>query len=53
MSKIDNLKWCSNCLSMSTRPRISFDQRVFVMHVGGWKKKLLTGIGALMNLITY
>lgn len=29
MSKIDNLKWCSNCLSMSTRPRISFDQRGF------------------------
>ena len=25
MSKINNLRWCSNCLSMSTRPRITFD----------------------------
>ena len=24
---LENLKWCSNCLAMSTRPRISFDQR--------------------------
>jgi N-acetyl sugar amidotransferase len=24
---IENLQWCGNCLSMSTRPRISFDQR--------------------------
>jgi N-acetyl sugar amidotransferase len=24
---IDNLKWCSNCLTMSTRPRITFDVR--------------------------
>ena len=24
---IENLRWCTNCLSMSTRPRISFDQR--------------------------
>lgn len=24
---LDNLKWCSNCLTMSTRPRISFDER--------------------------
>ena len=23
----DKLKWCSNCLAMSTRPRISFDDR--------------------------
>jgi N-acetyl sugar amidotransferase len=23
----NNLSWCSNCLSMSTRPRISFDER--------------------------
>src|SRR5438045_167127 len=22
-----NLRWCANCLMMSTRPRISFDQR--------------------------
>ena len=22
---VDNLRWCSNCLSMSTRPRITFD----------------------------
>ena len=26
-SPIDNLRWCSNCLAMSTRPRISFDSR--------------------------
>ena len=25
----DDLKWCSNCLSMSTRPRITFDERGF------------------------
>jgi N-acetyl sugar amidotransferase len=24
---VDNLKWCANCLTMSTRPRISFDER--------------------------
>ena len=24
---VDNLCWCTNCLSMSTRPRISFDVR--------------------------
>jgi len=23
----DNLRWCSNCLTMSTRPRITFDER--------------------------
>jgi N-acetyl sugar amidotransferase len=26
-STVDNLKWCSNCLTMSTRPRITFDER--------------------------
>ena len=26
-SKIDNLRWCTNCLAMSTRPRITFDER--------------------------
>lgn len=26
-SKLDELRWCSNCLAMSTRPRISFDER--------------------------
>jgi N-acetyl sugar amidotransferase len=26
-SYIKNLRWCSNCLTMSTRPRISFDHR--------------------------
>ena len=25
----ENLKWCSSCLSMSTRPRITFDDRGF------------------------
>jgi N-acetyl sugar amidotransferase len=24
---VGNLRWCSNCLTMSTRPRISFDER--------------------------
>ena len=24
---VDNLSWCSNCLTMSTRPRITFDER--------------------------
>lgn len=24
---VDNLSWCSNCLAMSTRPRITFDER--------------------------
>ena len=24
---VENLRWCSNCLSMSTRPRIKFDNR--------------------------
>jgi len=23
----ENIRWCSNCLSMSTRPRITFDER--------------------------
>jgi N-acetyl sugar amidotransferase len=27
MSAIKNLRWCSNCLTMSTRPRITFDSR--------------------------
>jgi N-acetyl sugar amidotransferase len=26
-SVIDGLKWCTNCVSMSTRPRIQFDHR--------------------------
>lgn len=26
-TKVEDLKWCSNCLSMSTRPRIAFDER--------------------------
>jgi N-acetyl sugar amidotransferase len=26
-ANVDNLCWCSNCLTMSTRPRISFDAR--------------------------
>ena len=25
--KIEGLRWCKNCLNMSTRPRISFDER--------------------------
>jgi len=24
---LSELKWCSNCLTMSTRPRITFDSR--------------------------
>ena len=27
MKMFENLKWCTNCLAMSTRPRISFDER--------------------------
>ncbi len=26
-TSVENLRWCSNCMSMSTRPRISFDDR--------------------------
>lgn len=26
-TSVENLRWCSNCLSMSTRPRISFENR--------------------------
>lgn len=26
-NQLQNLQWCSNCLAMSTRPRITFDQR--------------------------
>ena len=37
-----NLKWCAKCLSMSTRPRISFDQRGFCNAcVWGERKKTL------------
>lgn len=38
----DDLKWCSNCLSMSTRPRITFDSRGFC-NACRWmeKKKIL------------
>ena len=27
MDGTDSLQWCSNCLTMSTRPRIKFDER--------------------------
>ena len=27
IQQIENINWCSNCLAMSTRPRITFDQR--------------------------
>ena len=38
----ENLRWCSNCLSMSTRPRITFDDRGFC-NACRWmeKKKIL------------
>lgn len=26
MSTVENLKWCSNCVAMSTRPRINFNE---------------------------
>ena len=26
MNPVDNLKWCSGCVAMSTRPRIAFDE---------------------------
>jgi N-acetyl sugar amidotransferase len=39
---INNLRWCSNCLSMSTRPRITFDKRGFCNAcVWAEKKKVL------------
>jgi len=28
-NKLKNVFWCKNCVSMSTRPRISFDYRGF------------------------
>lgn len=27
ITNLQNLRWCSNCLAMSTRPRITFDER--------------------------
>lgn len=27
MTNLQNVRWCSNCLAMSTRPRITFDER--------------------------
>ena len=33
-----NIKWCSNCLAMSTRPRISFDSRNYC-NACVWSKK--------------
>ena len=49
---LDSLHWCSNCLAMSTRPRITFDER-------GWcnacrwmeKKKTLDWEGRNQELI--
>ena len=35
---IKNLKWCSNCLAMSTRPRITFDKSNFC-NACVWSKK--------------
>ena len=29
MNSLSDVRWCSNCLAMSTRPRISFDDRGF------------------------
>jgi len=29
LNRLENLFWCKNCVSMSTRPRISFDYRGF------------------------
>ena len=33
-----NLKWCSNCIAVSTRPRISFDKHN-VCNACTWSKK--------------
>lgn len=38
-SDLDNLRWCSNCLTMSTRPRISFDETGFCNACVWFKKK--------------
>ena len=35
-----DLKWCANCLSMSTRPRISFDSRGWCNACQWMEKKL-------------
>ena len=35
---IKNLKWCANCLAMSTRPRITFDKNNFC-NACVWSKK--------------
>ena len=41
-SVVDSLHWCTNCLTMSTRPRITFDSRGFCNAcVWAEKKKLL------------
>lgn len=38
---LGNLRWCSNCLTMSTRPRISFDERGWC-NACIWKEKKKT-----------
>jgi N-acetyl sugar amidotransferase len=40
-NNLENLRWCSNCLSMSTRPRISFDERGWC-NACIWKEKKKT-----------
>jgi N-acetyl sugar amidotransferase len=40
-SKMKELKWCSGCLTMSTRPRITFDENG-LCNACLWKEKKLT-----------
>ena len=33
------IKWCKNCMNMSTRPRITLMRGAGAMHASGWRKK--------------
>ena len=46
MQKLKDIFWCKNCVTMSTRPRITFDERGFCSACQ-WseeKKKKLIGL---------
>ena len=36
---LEGLRWCNNCLTMSTRPRITFDERGWCNACVGTEKK--------------
>lgn len=49
---LKSLRWCSNCLAMSTRPRISFDKRGWCNAcVWGEKKKTLDWVSREKELV--